>query len=246
MLNDGTMAETERILRTGASKLGLKLSDEQVEKFTTYLSLIVGWNKRVNLVGTESEKEIVVRHFLDSLSCFKSGKIKENLKAIDVGTGGGFPGIPIKIAQPGLNLTLLDSQKKRVDFLEGVISELNFKKVRIVWRRAEDFGRDLEERETYDLAFARAVAPLPVLLEYSLPLLSVGGRFVSQRAQKAEEEVVEVGEALRVLGGEIEEILPVKVPYLQAKRHLVLVKKVGKASERYPRRAGIPAKRPLK
>lgn len=240
------MAEAERLLRTGAGKLGLVLSKEQLEKFARYLLFLDDWNKRVNLVGAESDKDIVIRHFLDSLSCFKSEKIKENRKAIDVGSGAGFPGIPVKIVRPSLTLTLLDSQKKRVDFLRQAIDELNLDRGRAVWSRAEDFGRNYEERESYDLAFARAVAPLSVLLEYVLPLLSVGGYFISQRGPKAEEEVAEARGALRLLGGEAENILLVKVPYLRAKRHLVLVKKVSRASDRYPRRAGIPAKRPLK
>lgn len=240
------MAKVERILRTGASKLGLKLTRDEVEKFTIYLRLIMEWNKWVNLVGAESDREIVINHFLDSLSCFKSDQIEEHLKAVDVGTGAGLPGIPIKIVRPGLKLTLLDSQRKRINFLEKVVSELGFDRIRIVWSRAEDFGRDSKEREAYDVAVARAVAPLPILLEYVLPLLAVRGYFISQRGPKAEEEVAEAETALRLLGGKAEEILPVKVPYLRAKRHLVLIRKVTRISDQYPRRAGIPAKRVLK
>lgn len=240
------MGDLEGLLLQGAEQLSVALSSKQLEKFTIYLSLIEVWNKRINLVGPATRQAIIVTHFLDALSCLKSEKLENGWLVIDVGSGAGLPGIPIKIARPALRMTLLDSVRKKTDFLNLVIQELKLENVRVNWGRAEDEARKVAEREAYDIALARAVAPLSTLLEYVLPFVKVGGYFIAQRGSRASQDVAEAEGALRMLGGRAEKIIPVEVPFLEAKRHLVLIVKQQGTLEKYPRRAGIPRKKPLK
>lgn len=240
------MEDLKRLLLQGASQLGAPLSTKQLEEFANYLELIETWNRRTNLVGPANRRAIVARHFLDALSCLKSGKLEEGLLVIDVGSGAGLPGIPIKIARPALRMTLLDSARKKVDFLAQVIQALRLENVRVTWGRAEDEAGKPAERDAYDVALARAVAPLSTLLEYVLPFVKVGGCFIAQRGPKASQEVAESEAALKILGGQVEKIVPVEIPFLEAKRNLVLVTKRQGTPKRYPRRAGMPRKRPLK
>lgn len=240
------MSNLENLLRQGSAQLGLHLSRGQMARFAIYLSLIEAGAGRANLVGPATRSEILIRHFLDSLSCAKSGKLDGDRTVIDVGTGAGLPGIPLKIVKPQLRLTLLDSHRKKVEFLGEAVRALALEGVKLVHGRAEDIAHQPGERETYDVALARALAPLPVALEYVLPFVRVGGYFVAQRGPDAREQVADSRTALDALGGSVEKTMPVEVPFLEARRNLVLVKKVRATPERYPRKAGIGRKRPIK
>lgn len=240
------MGGLEDLLLQGAAQLGAPLSAKQLEEFTNYLDLLEAWNRRANLVGSADRRTIIVRHFLDALSCLKSGKFEGSLHVIDVGSGAGLPGIPIKIARPALRMTLLDSVRKKADFLSRVVEVLKLENVSVTWGRAEDEARKPAEREAYDVALARAVAPLFTLLEYVLPFVRVGGCFIAQRGPKASQEVDESEAALKILGGQAEKVVPVEVPFLEAKRNLVLVTKRHGTPRKYPRQAGMPRKRPLR
>lgn len=233
------------LLRKGASELGVALSEGKLNQFEIYLDQLKQWNQRVNLIGPASEQEIVVRHFLDSLSCIGSGVIRDNSRVIDLGSGAGFPGLPLKIALPSIKLILVDSIRKKTQFMEEIVRFLELEDVEVVWDRAEDIGRQATFREKFDLALARAIARLPVLMEYSLPLVKIGGYFVAQKGDVEAEEKDNGQRAARVLGGEVKQFKQVKVPFMEAERQLVLTRKKTLTPLKYPRRAGIPEKRPL-
>lgn len=237
--------KNKEILIKGAKQLGLSLQSEQVEKFEIFLEELRDWNKRINLISNSSELIVVVKHFLDSLTIVKSGKIKGYEKVVDIGTGAGFPGLPLKILYPHLKLTLIESIKKRTNFLLQLKEVVKIQDVSILNIRVEDFARDLTVRESFDIALARAVARLPVLAEYSLPLLLKGGFLIAQKGKAIEQEAKEAREAIEVLGGKLEAILPVNLPYAEEKRYLGIIKKTESTPLKYPRRAGIPQKRPL-
>lgn len=233
------------LIREGARALGLRLNQDQVKSFLKLLELLKKWNKKINLTSITEDKDIVARHFLDSLSCVLSGKIKSSAKVVDIGSGAGFPGIPIKIAQPDIDLVLLDSLGKRVQFLIEVVKELDLKKTEVLHSRVEDFARG-GARGAFDIALARAVGPLPVLLEYGLPLLREGGYLIVQKGKRAANESASAEAVAMMLGGSIEGIQEVAIPNLIAKRSLVLVRKDKPTPLKFPRRVGIPTKRPLK
>lgn len=233
------------LLREGASELGLELDEGKEKAFEVYLKEIKKENKKVNLTSLTDNREIIIKHFLDSLSCAKACDFGVKLKVVDIGTGAGFPGLPLKIAYPEIELTLLDSSKKKTSFLSKTIECLNLKGISVVCCRAEDYGINSNNRGAFDLVLARAVAPLSVLVEYALPLLKLGGLFIAQKSRGLDKEIGEGRMAAKAVGGQIEEVREVKVPFLEAKRYLVLVKKISPSPKKYPRRPGIPAKRPL-
>lgn len=233
------------LLVRGASQLGLVLSKGQLRKFEIYLGQVKEWNQKINLIGPASDEEIVVRHFLDSLSCFESGVIKRGSMVIDLGSGAGFPGLPLKVTSPSISLVLVDSTRKKVKFMAEVIKLLGLEETKAIWGRIEEVGRKPAFRERFDVALARAVAELPVLMEYGLPLVKIGGYFVAQKGEVELKEKDKGGRAAFVLGGEIEELKQVKVPFLEARRQLVLVRKKAPVPLKYPRRPGVPRKHPL-
>lgn len=221
------------------------LSQEEQQKFQTFKEELLYWNERMNLTAITDEQEIAIKHMLDSLSPLKDPDLMKRGKVIDIGTGAGFPGIPLKIMNPHLEMTLLDSLKKRLTFLEGVIKKLELKELYTLHGRAEDYGRSVEHRETYDYAISRAVARMPVLLEFALPFVKVGGLFICQKGPGVIEELEASKKALDILGGEVESMEEVALPFVQRGHHLIIIRKVKKTPKKYPRQAGKPGKNPL-
>ncbi|MBQ2890356.1 MAG: 16S rRNA (guanine(527)-N(7))-methyltransferase RsmG [Clostridia bacterium] len=217
-------------------KFGGKISEEKLNQFEKFSSLLVEWNEKMNLTAITDSDGISVRHFADSISPLFYTEIKENAKVIDVGTGAGFPGVPLKIMRPDLDITLMDSLNKRITFLKEVREQIGIDKTECVHARAEEFGRKEEYREKYDVGVSRAVASLKVLAEYVLPFIKVGGYFISMKAFEIEEEVNEAKEKIKLLGGKIEEIKEIEIPNSDAVRKLVIIKKISKTDKKYPGR----------
>ncbi len=224
----------------------LLLTDEKIEKFYQYYLLLMKWNEVMNLTAITEMKEVILKHFVDSLSLIYAvpGLWKENISIIDIGTGAGFPGIPLKIAFSNLHITLLDSLNKRVKFLQEVIFQLDLKKIKAYHGRAEDYGRH-NDREKYDLCVSRAVANLSTLSEYCLPFVKKKGYFISYKANKIEEELEKAEIAIKLLGGRLEKKITFQLPETELNRSLIVVKKIEKTAKKYPRRSGIPEKEPL-
>lgn len=231
--------------KNGLSELGITLSFEQRKQFDHYYELLIEWNRVMNLTGITDYDEVNLKHFIDSLSIVKIMNMNLIKKMIDVGTGAGFPGIPLKIAFPELEIVLLDSLNKRVKFLNEVINELGLKKVTVVHGRAEDLAKNKSYREQFDLCVSRAVANLSTLCEYSLPFLWISGSFVSYKGEFSENEIQQAGKAVDILGGKIVETEKFKLPQTDIGRSLIRIEKVKKTPAKYPRKAGLPAKEPL-
>jgi 16S rRNA (guanine527-N7)-methyltransferase len=225
--------------------LGLQLSSKQVEMFEVYEKELLEWNEKFNLTAIRKPEEIRSKHFLDSLTVLQGFHTPKFWKLIDIGTGAGFPGIPLKIVFPHLRLTLVESVGKKADFCRHIVDVLKLEKVEILQARAEDLGHIAGQREAYDMAVARAVAALPVLAEYLLPLVKVGGRMIAQKGESAPAEVHAAEHAVKVLGGRVQQLKPVVLPGVADERFLVLIDKVAGTPSMYPRRAGLAAKRPL-
>ncbi|HOM02267.1 MAG TPA: 16S rRNA (guanine(527)-N(7))-methyltransferase RsmG [Acetivibrio sp.] len=236
-------SKLRELLIEGASRFGVNLDDGQVDKFFTYMDVLKEWNEKMNLTAIEEDKDIILKHFIDSVSICPIIKNREST-LIDVGTGAGFPGIPVKIAFPGLKVKLLDSLEKRTKFLNEVIEKLNLKDISTVHARAEDKGVDGDFREKYDISVARAVANLPVLLEYCLPFVKVGGYFIAMKGSNTE-EIENSKKALDILGGKIEDVLEFNLPFSDIKRNVVVIKKFRQTPTKYPRKSGKPSKVPL-
>ncbi len=228
-----------------AELLNLDLSEEQIATFSRYSELLVEWNQKFNLTAINEEKEILIKHFLDSLTCFKILPRSGDYSLIDLGTGAGFPGIPLKIVNPDIRLTLSDSVGKKVDFCRVVAQKLNLTGVKAVHARAEDLGQDRQYREKFDCTVARAVAVLPVLAEYLLPLTRVGGNALVMKKAEIQEELQRAESALSVLGGKVSKLEFISLPENSGERSLVLIEKVKQTPTAYPRKAGTPSKKPL-
>lgn len=232
-------------LDAGAKALGIRLSGKQLSLFGRYQELLLEWNQRINLTAVRDPILIQQRHFVDSLACYAAtGDLNDSL-LIDVGSGAGFPGLPLKIAFPDLKLTLVESVGKKAAFLQAVVDELKLDQVKIIRERAETTGHDQAHREVYDWAVARAVARLNVLAEYLLPLVRPGGYMLTLKGQQAQEEIDEAQRGIAILGGGPGRLLPVTVPGQEEPSRLVLIEKIQMTPEKYPRRVGIPGKRPL-
>lgn len=223
--------------------LNINLNNEQIKQFYEFMNLLIEKNKVMNLTGITEPKEIILKHFIDSLTILKH--IEENNRVIDIGTGAGFPGIPLKIAQNSLEMTLLDSLNKRINFLNEVIDITKLDKVRTIHGRAEDFGQNLEYREKFDVAVSRAVAPLNILIEYMLPFIKIGGKCICMKGNNCEEEIENAKNAIEILGGKIEQIEKINLSKSDNKRTILVIKKIKKTDKQYPRKAGIPTKKPI-
>ena len=236
----------EHLLEEKLEKLGIQINEIQRKQFDDFYQLLVEWNKVMNLTGITEYGEVVEKHFVDSLSLVEVLDLENVNHVIDVGTGAGFPGIPLKIAFPHLRITLLDSLNKRIKFLDTVIKELGLKYIHTNHGRAEDYARQAEYREKYDLCVSRAVANLATLSEYCLPYIRVGGIFISYKSGNIDKEISESGKAVRILGGELEDIYRFQLPGTDIGRSFVKINKIKSTGKKFPRKAGLPSKEPLK
>jgi 16S rRNA (guanine527-N7)-methyltransferase len=232
------------LLAAGAREFDLDLTPAQLDQFSRYADLLIEWNLRFNLTSIVDVRDIVIKHFLDSLSVIRSLP-PGSINLIDVGTGAGLPGIAIKVARPDVTLTLLEATSKKCDFLKAVIDELQLTGVVVLNDRAEAAGRAAEHREVYAVAIARGLAEMPTLIEYLLPFVQVGGIAIAQKSKEVLHDVQHAELALTTLGGRLRDIAPVKVPELNEVRYLVVVDKIDHTPEKYPRRTGVPSKKPL-
>lgn len=232
-----------RHVKQKAQEIGYTLQEEQLEQFFTYKELLIEWNKKMNLTAIEQEEDIITKHFIDSLSI--ASYIPDTAKVIDIGTGAGFPGIPLKILKKDLSITLLDSLNKRITFLEEVIRNLSLENIQAVHARAEELAHKEEYREQYDIAVSRAVAPMHTLLEYMLPYVKIGGKCICMKGPNLQEESKDLQNCLETLGGEIEKIEEIVLPETEIKRNIMLIKKENKTPKKYPRNPGMPSKKPL-
>lgn len=223
--------------------INMELSESKIRDFFTYMELLIEWNEKINLTAIVEMDDVIDKHFIDSLTI--SQYIEENKTIIDVGTGAGFPGIPLKIARDDLKIDLLDSLNKRINFLNEIINKLELKNIKATHSRAEDESNKKEKRESYDIAVSRAVANLPVLLEYLLPFVKLGGKCICMKGINIDEEVNNSKKALKELGGEIEEIKKIKLPNTDATRNIIIIRKIANTPKKYPRKAGIASKNPI-
>ena len=234
-----------QILEQKLGELGIKQDQNQLERFHKFYQLLIEWNKVMNLTGITEYEDVVEKHFVDSLSIIKAIDLSGIHTVIDVGTGAGFPGIPLKIAFPHLRVVLLDSLNKRIKFLDEVISQLGLTEIRTIHGRAEEYARKEEYREQFDLCVSRAVANLSTLSEYCLPYIQVGGMFVPYKSDEIDDEVEQSKKAVRILGGNIKDVMKFELPGTDIHRSFVLIHKEQHTQKKYPRKAGIPAKEPL-
>lgn len=236
--------EFKKIMIFYGEKIDIKFTEEQLNQFYKYMNLLLEWNEKINLTAIIDPNEVILKHFIDSLTINKY--IKENSTLADVGTGAGFPGIPLKILRPDLKITLVDSLNKRINFLNEVINKLNLVNIETVHSRIEDFGKDKKYRESFDFVTARAVANLAVLSEYLLPIAKVGGQCVCMKGSSVEEELSNGKNAIKVLGGKIKNIDEFVLPDSDMSRNVIIIDKIKNTPNKYPRKAGIPVKEPLK
>lgn len=236
----------DKLIKSAAASIGVELSDLQVDQFVKYYKILIEWNSFMNLTGITEYEEVVLKHFVDSLALCKSMNVTKISSLIDIGTGAGFPGIPLKIAYPHLKVTLLDSLKKRIKFLNEVVMQLGLEEVETIHGRAEDFAKPSMKRESYDVCVSRAVANLASLSEYCLPYVKVGGYFVPYKSGKVDEELEESKKAVFLLGGKIEEEVKFNLPDSDISRSLIKIKKVSATPKKYPRKSGLVTKEPIK
>ena len=235
----------KQILDKKLRDLSIELNDDQKEQFIHFYKLLVEWNKVMNLTAITEPDEVVEKHFIDSLSIIKAVEMKDIHTLIDIGTGAGFPGIPLKIAFPDIEITLLDSLNKRVKFLNTVIDELKLEKISALHGRAEDFAKKDDYREKYDICVSRAVANLSTLSEYCLPYVKIGGMFVPYKSGEIDEELNNSKKAVQILGGNIDDVVKFQLPGTDIGRSFIRINKTKNTPKKYPRNAGLPSKEPL-
>lgn len=235
----------EKFIHETQKLTGIHLTSRQVKAFTTYEQELLSWNEKFNLTAIRDLEAIRTKHFLDSLTVLSELNHPTPDRLVDVGTGAGFPGIPLKIMLPELKLTLVESVGKKAEFCRHVVETLNLKDVEVLNLRAEEMGQMKQHREQYDWAVARAVSSMPVLAEYLLPLVRVGGGMLAQKGEHAHAEVQQAEKALGILGGSMRRVTPVTLPGVVEDRYIVVVDKNASTPAQYPRRAGLPAKKPI-
>ncbi len=233
------------VLEKGSLELGVELNQEKLSKFSRYKGLLKEWNEKINITTITDDIEIDQKHFLDSITPFTTGLFNGNKRVIDIGTGGGFPGIPLKIVNEDLQFTLLDSLNKRIIFLNEVIKDLNLKDIEAVHGRAEEFSRMENYREKFHICISRAVASLDTLSEYCIPFVRVGGHFISMKGPDVDEELRISKNAISTLGGKLVEIKKVTIPQTDITHSLIIIEKIKQSSTKYPRGGGKPRKNPL-
>lgn len=234
-----------QIFESKLQKLNIQLDDRQMKQFNTYYELLIEWNKVMNLTGITEKEEVNEKHFIDSLSVVKAIDINSVHSVIDIGTGAGFPGIPLKIAFPHLKIVLLDSLNKRIKFLNTVIDTLGLQNIYTIHGRAEDYAKQSEYREQFDVCVSRAVANLSTLSEYCIPYVKTGGMFIPYKSGEIDEELLNAKKAIHILGGKLEDVVKFQLPNSEINRSFVIISKKTNTSKKYPRKAGLPAKEPL-
>ncbi len=232
-------------LQSKAEQLGIRLSEKQLEQFQCYYERLIEMNKVMNLTAITEYEEVVDKHFIDSILLGSVKELSGKKRVIDVGTGAGFPGIPLKIVYPELEITLLDSLNKRVKFLDEVIEELGLTGIQAVHSRAEDLAQDAAHRQQYDICVSRAVANLATLSEYCIPFVKQGGYFISYKSTQIEEELKQAKKAVQVLGGTLEQVETVQIPETTIERQFVMIRKTGTTPKKFPRKAGTASKTPI-
>lgn len=234
-----------KILEEGFNQLNIPYSSEIENKFIKFKDLLKEWNQKINITSIENDEEIYVKHFLDSILLLKDMDLNENKSIIDVGTGGGFPGYPLKIVNDNYKVTLLDSLRKRIDFLDIVAKELKFDNVELIHGRAEELGQNINYREKFDICVSRAVAPLNILSEYCLPFVKVGGYFAAYKSENISSEIITSDNAIKKLGGKVKSVNEINLPGTDIVRKIVIIEKYEPTDRKYPRKAGKPSKSPL-
>lgn len=235
----------QKLVQNAQELFGIKLTDNHINALSTYERELLIWNKKISLTAIRDKEGIRCKHFLDSFSCVLAWGADPPKKLVDIGTGAGFPGIPLKILYPHLKLTLVESVAKKANFCRHIVETLHLEDVNVIQSRAETLGQHPKHRESYDWALARAVAKLPVLSEYLLPLVKVGGTMLAQKGESGPAETHAAENAMTILGGHLRQVIPVILPSVVEERYLVLADKVGTTPSQYPRREGVPAKRAL-
>lgn len=237
------MKEFINQIQKAARNNQIMLNDKQAEMFYKYMELLLDWNQKINLTAIIEQDEIILKHFIDCITILPY--LNEKDRIIDVGTGAGFPGVPLKIMKENAEIVLMDSLNKRIKFLNEVIENLKLKNINAIHARAEELARDKKHREKYDIATSRAVAKLNTLLEYMLPFVKVGGKCICMKSSNIEEELEESKKAIKIFGGEIEEIKEVPIANTDIIRKIVIIKKVKATPKEFPRKAGTPTKKPI-
>ncbi len=233
------------ILEDGLKELGIEYDDDMIEKFGQFKELLKEWNQKMNITAITEDDEIDIKHFLDSAAILKAGVFEGKKRVIDIGTGGGFPGVPMKILNPELDMLLFDSLNKRLKFLDVVIDELNLENIETLHGRAEEFGRKEGYRESFDIVVSRAVASLNTLSEYCLPFVKKGGYFIAMKGPEVDEEVDLAKNAINKLGGKVEKKKDVHIPFSDLDHNILVIKKIKNTPKQYPRGGGNPRKKPL-
>ena len=227
-----------------SKEINIVFNEKQLKQFYEYMNLLIEWNEKINLTAIIEPKEIIIKHFIDSITINKY--IKEDETLVDIGTGAGFPGVPIKILRPDIKVTLVDSLNKRINFLNEVIQKLELKENECIHSRVEEFGKNKKYREGFDNVTSRAVANLTVLSEYMIPLAKVNGRCICMKGSEIKQEIEDSKIAINVLGGKIEDIYEFELPKTDIKRNIIKIRKIKITPGKYPRKPGIPTKEPLK
>lgn len=233
------------ILKEGLLQLNIEATPEMLEKFEILKGLLIEWNEKINLTAITESTEVDIKHFVDSATCLATGYIKDGSEVIDVGTGAGFPGVPVRILNDSLKVTLLDSLNKRIKYLADVVDKLDLGNTKLVHSRAEDGGINKLYREKYDIALSRAVAAMNVLCEYCLPFVKVGGYFICQKGPSYKEELENAAKAIEVLGGRVKEVKSYKLADSEITHYVIIIEKIKPTPSKYPRKAGKPAAEPI-